>query len=238
MTGPQEYFAHERPPSSRDDRYTWIFVWNGLRSPNDNRCTRVFFVWVNTHHLMTDTQEFFVPQHPPSSRDDRSTRFFCKKVYHHVMTGVQKFYVPKRYTVIIWWQVHKNFWYKRVHPHHVMTGAQVVHVLKGLPSAHKVINHPPIFLVGSVHCPYLMHETLRGRHQSGKSRKLHLTKRTSRIKKQESRRESTQMRGFHPISLWLKPRTSPEHKWLHAPKSGRVPLNPSRNGECIESLTY
>ena len=53
------------------------------------------FKRVRPHHLMTDTQEFFVRQHPPSSCDDRSTR--CVLVSN------------TRYTVITWWKVHKSF---------------------------------------------------------------------------------------------------------------------------------
>ncbi len=123
MAGAKEFFVPKR--------YTVIMWWQ----VHEN----FWLVRVCPHHVMTDTQELFALQHPPSLRDDRCTRFF----------------VPKWYTVITWWQIHKNFWFERVcphhlmtdtqellfhniHPHRVMTGVQEFLFLKGTPSSRDI----------------------------------------------------------------------------------------------------
>ena len=139
MTGPPEFFSK---------RSTLIKWWLVHRN----------FLFQMVHpHLMTGLPEFFVPKGPPSSRDDRSTETFCsgkaalttwwqvhqnflfQKVHpHHAMTGPPEYLHSGRSTLITWWQVHRDFFslrsalrwwgvhrkflFRKVHPHHMMTG--------------------------------------------------------------------------------------------------------------------
>ncbi len=85
------------PPEFFSKRSTLIKWWLVHRN----------FLFQKVHpHLMTGLPEFFVPKGPPSSRDDRSTETFCSG----------------KAALTTWWQVHQNFLFQKVHPHHAMTG--------------------------------------------------------------------------------------------------------------------
>ncbi len=68
---------------------------------------------------MTGPPELSVPEGPPSSSDDRSTGTFCSE----------------RSALITWWQVNRNFLFRKGRPYHVMTGSPEFFVPKSPPSS-------------------------------------------------------------------------------------------------------
>jgi hypothetical protein len=97
MTGAQEFFVPQHPPSLRDDRCTRILFHKNPPLLHDDKRTNIFFREVHLHHMITGTQEFSVQEGPPSSPDDRYTRTFCSQDIHphHLMSGPQEFFVEQ-----------------------------------------------------------------------------------------------------------------------------------------------
>ena len=92
---------------------------------------------------------------------------------HYLMTGVQEFFVPETYTLITWWQVHKNLLFPRrtlssrddrstrifcsqeVHRHQLMTGPQEFLVWEG-PRSSPDDRYTRIIGSQEVHRHYMM----------------------------------------------------------------------------------